>query len=775
TANIGALQSNNINVTDNFSVGNDASFGNGLVVGSGGILSYGGLSISNPSSTSYFAGSIGIGTNSPSASLHITNGDILQTVGIDPVELGSNEISSSGVSSIHISGKYAYVSTSGGAGDDFFVIDTSDPNNPTTVGSLDVGGIASFSVSGNYAYAGLFLYNDNFLVIDISNPASPTTTGIFDLMDGVGGIYISGNYAYVGTYGDFEDNLKILDISNPTSPALVGSLDLIGSVGSVYVSGNYAYVGTDVYGDDFQVVDISDPTNPILMGGLNLSDNAKSVYVSGNYAYVGTEGSGDDFYIVDISDPNNPTTTASLDFIYGVNNIHISGNYAYVALGSPDSQFKILDISDHTSPVVVGNLSLSDGAASVDVSGKYAYVGTYGAGDDFHVVDLVGIDVPTANIGNIKSDNVNIVNNLTVGNDVYVNNGLMVDGNSLFSGAMSISGGLVLTDATSSVSTTVDFAFNSASTTEWTMRLDKSDNRLYIVDNTGGNGVYIGQTDTAWTGNSDERLKENIMSLDVLDRIDNYRAVSFDWKANGKHDIGAIAQELYNIFPEAVSVGKDELGPNGQGAWGIQYSKLGALALEGVKELKQQLDTYNALLLSGNLDDFISQTNQNNTLTFAQDVFFTKHVAFGQDNIGSALIQAGENGVRVEFAQEFATPPIVNLTLASDVTLDTYFVDSVDTTGFTIKIRPIQSQDIVINWYAFEQVSDSATSISETSSSESISDNLTDLANNYLQDNGLTLDNVSSTDEVVTSTENINSDEVSSSTIDITTTTDITN
>ena len=298
---------------------------------------------------------------------------------------------------------------------------------------------------------------------------------------------------------------------------------------------------------------------------------------------------------------------------------------------------------------------------------------------------------------------------------------------------MSIAGGLKLTDKVSTTSTSVGLVFDSNGTTEWTIKLQKSDNGIYFRDNDGNDGVVLAQDTTSWASASDERLKDNIMSLNVLDRIGGYRAVSFNWKDNGRHDIGAIAQELYDIFPEVVNVGSDVLGEDGEGAWSIQYSKLGALALQGVKELKQQLDVYNALLLTGGFDEFVGQMNQSNMLTFSQNVTFTNHVTFGIDNVGSAVILAGENAVRVEFSQEFTVSPIVNLTLASDVTLDTYFVESVDTTGFTIRIRPIQGQDVVINWHAFGQVStqSSETIINNVESNSSSSDNLTDLANNY--------------------------------------------
>ncbi|KKS52163.1 MAG: hypothetical protein UV18_C0011G0041 [Candidatus Magasanikbacteria bacterium GW2011_GWC2_42_27] len=191
-----------------------------------------------------------------------------------------------------------------------------------------------------------------------------------------------------------------------------------------------------------------------------------------------------------------------------------------------------------------------------------------------------------------------------------------------------------------------------------------------------------------------------------------------------------------------------------------------------MKELKQELDAYNALLLSGGVDGFVNQTTQNNTLTFSQNIVFTEHVSFGEDTVGSALIQAGEDGVLVRFGTVYDTPPIVNLTLASDATLDAYFVDAVDTESFTIRIRPSVSQDIMINWSAFGHVSETVSEAPAlpSSSADSGSDSLTDLANNYLTDNGLTLDpETSTTTPISTSTpaEEILQEETPSSTLPI--------
>jgi len=737
TANIGNIQSDNINVTDNFSVGNDSYLNGGLIVGG----------------NSLFGGAMSI------------NGSFKQSVTADPVIIStlSSSTAYGGASSIYVSGNYAYVANQ--TDDSLSITDISDPNKPSVVGYVQdlnatLNGANSVYVAGKYAYIANF-ENDSLRIIDVSNPSSPTIVGgvaSSTALNGAWGVSVSGNRAYVAN--SIDQSMRIIDISNPINPTILGSVTSSVFTNYVYkvsVSGKYAYVGTESATKEFHIIDISDSNNPIEVGSLNMPNAISDIYVSGKYAYVGTGNpTGNDFHIINISDPTLPVEVGSLSFSSGVGSVYVSGNYAYIKRGL---YLSTIDISSSTLPVVVSSKNI--GYGSMVISGNYAYNVNDGI---LSVINLTGIEAPTANIGSIQSDNINVIDNFSVGNDAYLNGGLMVGGNSLFTGAMSISGGLTLTDATSTTATTVDLKFNNASTTEWTLQLNKSTNDFNIRDSSGSFGVYLTQGVSGWTNLSDERLKDNIMDLNVLDRIDNYRAVSFDWKANGSHDIGAIAQELYRVFPEAVSVGGGgdiELGPHGEGAWGIQYSKLGALALEGVKELKQRLDVYNALLLNGSLNSFVDEMNQTNMLTFSQDVAFNSHVTFSQDNVGSALIQAGENGVRVEFAEEFTTPPIVNLTLASDVSLDTYFVDSVDTKGFTIRIRPIQSQDVLINWYAFGQVS--ATSNQDTTTTQDSSpsgsgvDNLTDLANSYLEDHGLTLDdtinNTSSTVETSSTTD----------------------
>ncbi|MCZ7593707.1 MAG: tail fiber domain-containing protein [Hyphomicrobium sp.] len=87
----------------------------------------------------------------------------------------------------------------------------------------------------------------------------------------------------------------------------------------------------------------------------------------------------------------------------------------------------------------------------------------------------------------------------------------------------------------------------------------------------------------------------------MLDKLDGYRAVRFTWKASGKQDVGVIAQEVYEVFPEVVVTGDEkETVTEGDEAWGVNYEKLGALALEAVKELKAANDNLRSELNAAN-------------------------------------------------------------------------------------------------------------------------------------------------------------------------------
>jgi hypothetical protein len=98
--------------------------------------------------------------------------------------------------------------------------------------------------------------------------------------------------------------------------------------------------------------------------------------------------------------------------------------------------------------------------------------------------------------------------------------------------------------------------------------------RLTIAQSTGGAMA------DAWSTWSSRRWKTNIHTLHgALGKVEQLRAVSYDLKANGKHEIGVIAEEVGAVVPEVVTWDK-----NGKDADGVDYSRLTALLIEATKE-----------------------------------------------------------------------------------------------------------------------------------------------------------------------------------------------
>jgi len=82
---------------------------------------------------------------------------------------------------------------------------------------------------------------------------------------------------------------------------------------------------------------------------------------------------------------------------------------------------------------------------------------------------------------------------------------------------------------------------------------------------------------------SDRNFKANISPIDnVLAKLDKIRGVEFDWKKNGKKEIGFIAQEIKEVFPELVQ--HDRVRDN----YYVAYPQMTAVAIQAAKELKEE-------------------------------------------------------------------------------------------------------------------------------------------------------------------------------------------
>jgi hypothetical protein len=151
--------------------------------------------------------------------------------------------------------------------------------------------------------------------------------------------------------------------------------------------------------------------------------------------------------------------------------------------------------------------------------------------------------------------------------------------------------------ATNTTSSIVEFAKGTNDTT--------TSNRLVVftINNglsTSGQINANGANACAFGTFSDERLKENIIGLSPqLNNILALRPVEFDYKSGG-HQVGFIAQEMKEVYPDAV--GEDESEEKYLTITG--WDKTAARLVKAIQELKQQLDDTKAELadLKGRLE-----------------------------------------------------------------------------------------------------------------------------------------------------------------------------
>jgi len=361
---------------------------------------------------------------------------------------------------IFMQGKYAYVLDSGNglSTTSLQILDFSDNNSIKALGILESNddknfrGADSMYVSGRYAY----IYTEGagcggggaVQIVDISNPNNPTAMGSLNCMQGVNSAFVAGNYLYIGVGG----GLLIFDISNPNKPVEIGSFFQSGTdVKSILVSGRYAYLG-DYGSKSFHVVDVSDPTNPSLVGSLNDGDggvvieNPVSLAMSGNYVFLAnsTSSSGT-IEVIDVSEKNNPSHVVTIEnggqySFYGILELKIYGKYLFAVSAAFPSKVTIIDIGNISNPVFVKDIDQDIHGMmyirSAEISGNYLYLaGIYSSGLEgkVNVIDVSGAEVSNSRIGSAEISKLSVLDAAYFGSNVVINDGLSVGGGIAFS------------------------------------------------------------------------------------------------------------------------------------------------------------------------------------------------------------------------------------------------------------------------------------------------------------------------------------------------------
>jgi len=211
-------------------------------------------------------------------------------------------------------------------------------------------------------YAYVAVESDGFFIIDISQPANPTIAAKFPgpyAKD----IAVVGNYAYVA---DQDFGLRVVDVSNPATPVLVGSCSSDGPFG-VAVAGDYAYCADNDSG--FCIINISNPTAPVIVSRYLALESTRHVEVQGNNAFLADDGTGP--VILDISNPSAPSLVSH--FQSACKHLTLYDDYVYVAQGW-EKGLAVIDISNLTQPRLAGSCSTPTITEGLDSDDNYIYV-----------------------------------------------------------------------------------------------------------------------------------------------------------------------------------------------------------------------------------------------------------------------------------------------------------------------------------------------------------------------------------------------------------------
>ena len=79
--------------------------------------------------------------------------------------------------------------------------------------------------------------------------------------------------------------------------------------------------------------------------------------------------------------------------------------------------------------------------------------------------------------------------------------------------------------------------------------------------------------------------KDNVQTLESADSIFSLRPVSFNWKSDNREDLGLIADEVKEVYPQLV---KSDAEGN---ALGVNYSKLTSVLIKAVQDLSARISS----------------------------------------------------------------------------------------------------------------------------------------------------------------------------------------
>lgn len=286
----------------------------------------------------------------------------------------------------------------GTGGDNGFVVDTSDPSNPTVYQVNDPGNQVTAVALNSDGTVGLLGSNDDTAyVLDLSDLSNIGVAQITTPGDDVKSCSLSDD-GTVGFIGSFDNTAYVLDTSDPSNPSVDASITDPGS--EVYETelsddGTVGLISDD-NGSAF-AVDLSTTTNPTTnaIGGSRTRSRTASLSGDGSVALV-CHTSGSSVDVVDLSNLSSPSVATVSDPSASPEAAVINNDGTLGLVGADDTDGYVIDASDPANPSLYATITdpgdkVNAAALSADGTG-----GVLGSNDNSaYTVDLATPSNPT--------------------------------------------------------------------------------------------------------------------------------------------------------------------------------------------------------------------------------------------------------------------------------------------------------------------------------------------------------------------------------------------